>query len=220
MKILSSIVFLFISACLFSQAIQYERFIYINENTHQFRSIVVMHDSILADTIDARRFVGHTGPTGSQGIIGVTGAVGSVGSSGTTGTTGATGITGATGPVNYASGSFTRATSSTGTQVITTGFAITGVRFVCNDNANATNSSDGVDNGSTIQACTYSSGLTVLGLGVTASTATLTQSIFVQNSLATVGWSASITSANSTTFTLTWAKIGAGLNVTCKYLAY
>jgi hypothetical protein len=122
------------------------------------------------------------------------------------------------GPITTAAGTLTRSTTSgSGTQSVTTGFPPSLVLFAGVNTADSQVMSDGWDNASIAQ-CTWSYDLTLLATIISTNTKDQANSVHIQ-SLAGSGYSAHITSTSSTGFTLTWAVIGSGLNISVQYLA-
>jgi hypothetical protein len=116
-----------------------------------------------------------------------------------------------------ASGTLTRASSaSSGTQSVTVNSPFGVVFFASINDADATVLSDGFDTG-TFATSTRSNSVTLLATLLSTNNKSNADSIYVATALG-AGWRANITAISNTAFTLTWTKIGAGLNVTIKYI--
>lgn len=121
-------------------------------------------------------------------------------------------------PTVIPSGTITRASSaSSGTQVVTINSPMNVISFSGINDADATVLSDGWDNG-IIAVCTRSNSITVIVSLVSTNTKSHADSIYVVNAAGN-GWRANVTAITATTFTLTWTKIGSGLNITVKFAA-
>jgi hypothetical protein len=128
-----------------------------------------------------------------------------------------------TGAVVKQEGTITRGTgASSATQDITTTFQPSLIFFSAVDDANASINSDGWDTGS---VCTHSRCavqnvlLDLLGglTGVTINSKDHSNSVYILSGGA--GWRANVSAVASNKFTLNWTKVGAGRNITVKYLA-
>lgn len=117
------------------------------------------------------------------------------------------------------SGTITRATTDvTGSQVITgVGGKFSSLMMKGADNNTASNAGDGWSDGS-IQSCSYSSAITILALLASQNGMDLTKILVIQD-INGNGWSISLTSKDADGFTIQWTKMGAGLNITVKYMA-
>lgn len=121
------------------------------------------------------------------------------------------------------SGTITRATTdSSGTQDVATTFQPKLIIFSAVDNTDSSVTSDGWDDGSKV-ASTYTSSqnvLTNLLGGILAAAITNKNHT---NSINLIGGgnghTAKVTTLNSSKFTLTWAKVGSGRNITVNYIA-
>jgi hypothetical protein len=118
-----------------------------------------------------------------------------------------------------ASGTLTRATSDvSGTQSVVLTFQPLFVLFSAVDNADTHILSDGWDDG-TMATSTWANSVTLLATLLTSITKDHTNSIHIETT-GGAGHTALITNTTSTGFTLTWTRLGAGRNITIKYLAY
>lgn len=131
------------------------------------------------------------------------------------------------GVIQVATGTITRSTSdASGTQDVTTPFQPTLVIFSAIDTTAGGGSSgiscDGMDASGFVQ-CTRTEQqnvlLNLLGAlaGVSLTTKDHSNSIYILSG--GTGWNASISARTSTKFTLSWTKIGAGRNISVKYIA-
>lgn len=118
---------------------------------------------------------------------------------------------------NSESGMITRAAATASSdQVIICGFKPKILFFTASDSADASNNSDGRDNGQ-IAACQRSSSLVILSIATSLTTTNKVRSIDVESILAD-GHTAYVSATTDTSFTLTWTKLGAGKLVTARYI--
>lgn len=113
----------------------------------------------------------------------------------------------------------TRATTDvSGTQVVTgLGGKFNSLMIMGSNNANVQDNCVGwMDRN--LQACNYGSAVTLLLTLVSTQSVDLTKILVIQTSTGN-GWSGLITSMDVDGFTITWTKIGAGLNITCNFTA-
>lgn len=118
----------------------------------------------------------------------------------------------------FQAGSINRAAAeASGTQVITTGHLSDIIFFSAVSSANDMFSSDGWDTVNEAVS-TRTTTVTVLSTILSICNKSHESSIYVVNTLG-AGWKANISTISNTSFTLNWTKLGAGLNITVKYLS-
>lgn len=121
-------------------------------------------------------------------------------------------------PTGYASGTITRAAAaSSGTEKITLPFRPTLVVFGGYDNGETGCYSNGWDDGAE-RFASFSNVLTVLAAIVSALRASISSSILIQNFLGN-GHSGHISAKHADGFTISWARLGSGRDITVKYYA-